>query len=187
VIVLASGSPRRTELLSRAGIAHRVVVPNVAERLRRDLEPGIAVAVLAERKARAVADRAKGRPVLAADTVVALDGEILGKPASRPDARAMLARLSGREHTVLTGVCLLDPGTGTAALRTVTSTVRFRRLDSEEIEAYVDSGEPLDKAGAYAIQGGAGEFVAELTGSYDNVVGLPVAEVREMLDKCGRS
>lgn len=123
--------------------------------------------------------------VLGADTIVVLDGEILGKPASEEHARLLLARLSGREHEVVTGVCLLDAATGRARTRAVSSRVRFREIGSEEIGAYVATGEPLDKAGAYGIQGGAAAFVEELVGSRDNVIGLPVDEVREMLAEAG--
>jgi septum formation protein len=182
-LVLASASPRRKALLSDAGIEHRVLSVRVDESPPPGMPPAVVVAVLAERKARAAADRLTGGRVLAADTVVVLGGEMLGKPRSSEEARETLLRLSGREHVVLTGVCLIDAGSGGASTRVVESRVRFRDLSLEEIEEYVDSGEPLDKAGSYGIQGAASAFVAELSGSFENVVGLPVAEVRSMLSE----
>lgn len=132
-------------------------------------------------KALAVAERQQGAWVLGADTVVVVDGAILGKPGDSGEACGMLERLSGREHQVLTGVTLLGPDGGAASTVVVTTGVVFRELGREEIEVYVASGEPLDKAGAYAIQGGAGAFVTAVDGSYSNVVGLPLEAVRELL------
>ena len=132
---------------------------------------------LAEAKARAV--WREGEFVLGADTVVAVDGDALGKPRDREDATRMLTLLSGRTHDVLTGICLLESDQCRVAVEQ--TKVRFRAISEQEIEAYVSSGEPLDKAGAYAIQGGAGEFVERIEGCYFNIVGLPVARVYSML------
>lgn len=123
--------------------------------------------------------------VLGADTVVVVDGEIFGKPADAADARRMLGRLSGREHQVMTAVALVDPAGVVREEICEESTVRFRKLGADEVARYVETGECFDKAGAYAIQGGAADFVARLSGSYENVVGLPVDAVREMLRQSG--
>jgi len=145
--------------------------------------PRQAVGLLARRKARAAAEgRAEG-VVLAADTLVSVDGRALGKPRDEAEARAMLEALSGREHEVFTGVCLIDCRTGRESLHVERTGVRFRALTGEEIDAYVATGDPMDKAGAYGIQSGAGAFVEALDGSYENVMGLPVNSVGLMLKK----
>jgi septum formation protein len=140
---------------------------------------------VAHDKAREVAGRRPGRWVLAADTVVVVDGEALGKPRDAKDARAMLARLSDRKHDVATAFVLLDSAGRTFAAEVVRSEVTFRRVAFPDIEAYVRTGEPLDKAGGYAIQGGARAFVRELKGSLTNVIGLPMAEVEAALRAAG--
>jgi nucleoside triphosphate pyrophosphatase len=182
-LVLASASPRRRRLLSNAGIPHRVVVAFVDETLPPDVSPLDAALCLARHKALAAEVGDDVCLVLGADTVVALDGRIFGKPESPADARGMLGELSGRTHQVITGLCLLSTADGGLLTRAVISTVSFRMLTAREIEAYVATGEPLDKAGAYGIQGGGGAFVETLDGPYDNVVGLPVEEVRSMLEE----
>jgi len=144
-----------------------------------------AVAGLALRKARAVASRHRDGVVLAADTVVVLDGEPLGKPSGPEEARAMLRRLRGREHEVVTGVAVADARSGREKALAVTSRVFMARYLEATIEAYVASGAPLDKAGAYAIQDLGGALVERLTGSYTNVVGLPVEETRRLLEEFG--
>jgi septum formation protein len=174
VLILASASPRRHELLLAAGIPHRVRAASIVEDRLADEPPPAFVRRLAEEKARAVNCRA-GDVVLGADTVVCLGDEILGKPASDEDACRMLRLLSGREHSVYTGICILR-GDGSTA--DVASTgVQFAELSEEEIQEYVRTGEPRDKAGAYAIQGLASKFVTSITGCYHNVVGLPVSLV----------
>lgn len=188
VIWLASQSPRRRELLAQLGIAHRVRVPDVNEaRLPRET-PEAYVRRLARIKAEVVAMRVleKGLaplPVLAADTAVVLGREILGKPADAAEAAQMLARLSGRRHRVLTAVALAFQGK--LALALSDTLVVFRRLDPEEIAAYVASGEPMDKAGAYGIQGRAAAFVRRIEGSYTGVMGLPLFETAQLLRKVG--
>ena len=179
-IILASASPRRRELLTKMGWPFRVVSADVDERVEG--APREKVRLLAERKARAVAQRLGEGVVLAADTLVALDGETLGKPRDAEDARRMLTRLSGRTHEVFTGVCLLNARGGDIALHVERTGVRFRPLTAEEIDAYVATTEPLDKAGAYAIQGGARAFVVQIDGSFDNVMGLPTEALTRMLD-----
>lgn len=144
-----------------------------------------AVIRLAARKARAVAARVGEGVVLGADTVVVLEGEVLGKPAGPEEARAMLRRLRGREHEVITGVAAVAAGRPREAARAVVSRVLMARYSDATIEAYVASGAPFDKAGGYAIQDLGGALVARLTGSYTNVVGLPVEETRELIEELG--
>jgi septum formation protein len=176
-LVLASASPRRARLLTEAGIPFRVFATHVDETVAEGTPPALAAVELAVRKAEAVP---RGRAwVLAADTVIDLDGAIVGKPRDRDDARRILASLSGREHWVATGVALRAEGevrTGLAQTR-----VAFRDITAREIEDYVATGEPMDKAGAYAIQGGAARFVARVDGPMDNVVGLPMDVVGRLL------
>jgi len=183
-LVLASGSPRRADLLRQAGIPFEVSAPDVDETLHPGEAPEAYVRRLAEAKARRVAAAHPGRVVLGADTTVVVDGEVLGKPQDAADAARMLESLSGRSHLVLTGVCLIGPA-GDARTDAAVTTVEFRPLSAAEIADYVRSGEPMDKAGAYAIQGGAAGFVTRLDGPYDTVVGLPVALILGMCSASG--
>ncbi|HVA62157.1 MAG TPA: Maf family protein [Terriglobales bacterium] len=176
-LVLASASPRRRELLEGAGFAVEVRPAAVDETPLPGEAAADYVLRLARAKARAV--EASGL-VLGADTVVVVDGDLLGKPADDAEAGAMLARLAGREHQVLTGVCLRDPARGREAAQVETTRVWFAPLSPQEIADYVASGEPRDKAGAYAIQGRAARFIPRIEGSYANVVGLPIATVWEL-------
>lgn len=178
--VLASASPRRRELLAQLGVPFEIVTSDVPETPRPG-EPPTAFARRAARdKAAEVARRCPDALVLAADTVVVVDGAILGKPRDRADARRMLEALAGRTHEVLTAVALRDAD-GHVDDVVVRSAVQFRVLAAHEIDAYVATDEPYDKAGAYAIQGRARHFVVQVQGSYTNVVGLPMDEVRELL------
>ena len=183
-LVLASASPRRAELLRAAGIPFEVVPADVDERQQAGEDAGTYVQRLATAKAAHVAQTHPGRAVLGADTTVVVDGEVLGKPLDGREAVAMLGRLSGRSHRVLTGVCLIGAD-GRAETSVAVTTVEFRPVTAAEIERYVASGEPMDKAGAYAIQGGAGDFVTRIDGDYDNVVGLPVALIQAMCLRLG--
>lgn len=176
-VILASGSPRRRELLGDMGIEFEIDVPDVDETVAG--APDEMVRVLAERKARAVAEKRSEGLIVAADTLVALDGRALGKPANDEEAKEMLSSLSGRTHDVFTGVCVMDAASGRCMVEADRTGVCFREVSNEEIESYVATGEPRDKAGAYAIQGGAGAFVSGYEGSRTNVIGLPV----ELLDK----
>ncbi len=178
-LILASGSPRRAELLRQAGIRFEVSAPDLDETLYAGEAPEAYVRRLAAAKARYVAATHPGRLVLGADTTVVVDGEVLGKPRDAADAARMLGQLSGRSHVVLTGVCLIGPA-GETRIESAVTTVEFRPLEDAEIAGYVDSGEPMDKAGAYAIQGGAAGFVTRLDGDYSNVVGLPVTLILGM-------
>ncbi len=182
ILILASASPRRHELLTAAGIAHTVLTADTDESLPDGISPDKAVEMLSRKKAQAVLPIAPdGGIVLAADTVVALDGVILGKPKDKADAKRMLAALSGGEHHVYTGVTLTDGKISvTAHART---TVRMRALTETEIDAYIETGEPMDKAGAYGIQARASLFVTGIEGDYANVVGLPVSLVGDILRK----
>ena len=178
-LILASGSPRRRELLAGMGYTFEILVPDVDEHVSgpaRDV-----VAILSRRKAEAVCAQVDDGIVIASDTLVSLNGEALGKPEDEDDARRMLHLLSGNTHEVFTGVTIIDAASGKSETRFVRTGVRFRSLSDEEINAYIASGEPMDKAGAYGIQGGAGKFVDGLDGSYENVIGFPVDDIREML------
>jgi len=182
-LVLASASPRRAELLRAAGFEFTIRVADVDESAWSGESPRDYVMRLAGDKARAVARRTD-ELILAADTTVVVDGEILGKPADAADAMRMLRRLSGRAHQVLTAVCLLADGMATLGVDT--TTVEFAPMTPQEVDWYVASGESMDKAGAYGIQGRVSRFVRRIEGSYSNVVGLPVALVYEMLRQQGR-
>ena len=181
-ILLASASPRRSELLRQVGIAHEVRPVDVDESVRDGEAPSAYVLRLAEAKAAALWQRlepGERRPVLAADTTVALEGEIFGKPGSLAEARAMLGRLSGRTHEVHTAVALLHAG-GSGA-RVSSSSVSLRELSRAEIDWYWSTGEPADKAGGYAVQGRAAAFISHIAGSYSGIMGLPLYESWELL------
>ena len=193
-LYLASQSPRRLELLRGLGMPIEPLLPGPdedAEALEA-FRPGEAPADYVVRVARAKLDAARGRrtarglpeaPILAADTIVALGGKLLGKPQDSVHAQAMLAQLSGRTHRVLTAVAVAH---GNRTLRAISvSRVRFARLSQAAIERYVATGEPMDKAGAYAIQGGAAPFVRSIDGSYTGIVGLPLYETTELLRRTG--
>jgi septum formation protein len=184
VLVLASQSPRRRELLAAAGIEFIVRPVNVPEQHRAGESPEEYVRRLAEAKASAV-PRSDGEIVLGADTVVVVAGQILEKPVDASDAARMLRLLSGREHDVITGICLASSGSN--IVDTATTRVRFMELTAREIDDYVASGEPMDKAGAYAIQGLASKFIVRVEGEYSNVVGLPVALLYRHLTEPRRS
>jgi septum formation protein len=174
MLVLASQSPRRSEILRQAGIRFTVRVAAIDETPLEGETPEEYVVRLAELKALAV-PAGPEETVLGADTTVVIEGEMLGKPADAADARRMLARLSGRQHQVITGICLKR---GLEVVRDYASTkVWFALMSAGEIEEYASTGEPMDKAGAYAIQGGASKFIERIDGCYLNVVGLPVARV----------
>jgi len=180
-VVLASASPRRAELLASAGIAFKVVPGDIDETPLPDEDPVAHVLRLAEGKAREVASKCDGRFFIGADTIVLCDSEIMGKPVDAEDAKRMLRKLSGRVHQVITGFAIIDKNTYRNKSGTVSTDVLFKELTEGEIDAYVLTGCPMDKAGAYAIQGGAAYMVERIDGSYTNVVGLPLCEVVESL------
>lgn len=183
MLILASASPRRADLLRAAGISFTVEAAEIDEDPLAGEPPDRYVLRVARDKAEAVVCRKSGNLVLAADTTVVVGGAILGKPANDGEARTMLQRLSGRDHEVLTGVVLRN---GSREFSAVECTrVHFLPITAEEIDRYIESGEPHDKAGAYAIQGLASRFIARLDGSYTNVVGLPVKRVCSLLREAG--
>jgi septum formation protein len=184
VVVLASASPRRRELLARIVAEFRVLPSAIDE----TLDPGPyerAVSALAARKARAVAERLEAGVVLGADTLVLVDGDALGKPEDRSAARAMLRRLRGRDHRVVTGVAVVDAGSGRTLEAAAASLVLMAEYPETLIDAYVTSGAPFDKAGGYAIQDLEGALVAGVVGSYTNVIGLPLGLTRRLLAEAG--
>jgi septum formation protein len=186
MIVLASQSPRRAELLRNAGFAFRVQPAHIPEEKLASEAPAEYVQRLARDKARKVHAQLDGNEiVLGADTTVVIDGGVLEKPADDDDARRMLRALSGRTHEVLTGVCII--GKDFEDVQVETTEVRFAKLSDEEIEEYVASGEPMDKAGAYGIQGMASRFSERIEGDYFNIVGLPIPRVYRMLKGSRRS
>lgn len=182
-LVLASGSPRRRDLLAALGLSFEVVPAGISEEISGETSALRTVTELSRRKARAVAERFPERAILAADTVVVCEGRILGKPRHLAQAREMLSLLSGRWHEVYTGVALRYREREDVFF--TCTRVRFRNLSPEEIEAYLATGEPLGKAGAYAIQGLASALVVEVQGSVTGVIGLPLAETVELLRKRG--
>jgi septum formation protein len=184
-IILASASPRRVELLASAGVEFEVFAGNIPEEALPGEAPEDHVLRLAREKALDVAGKVAGRFFVGADTVVVCAGEIMCKPKDAADAARMLGKLSGVSHEVITGFALYDRERDVAVNSAVTTKVYFKQLRAEEISAYIATGCPFDKAGAYAIQGGAAHMVERIDGSYTNVVGLPLCEVVEALRRIG--
>lgn len=188
-LVLASGSPRRKELLGLLGLAFEIRVSDADETIAPGTDPREAVQELAYRKAGAVANTLNGSEqglvVLGADTIVVLDGEILGKPADHEDARRMLRMLSGRTHAVYTGIALVEAGGGRVVRDVSETQVVMKDLRDEQIDAYIATDEPMDKAGAYGIQGKASQFITGIRGDFFNVVGLPVSLTADRLAELG--
>jgi septum formation protein len=187
MLVLASASPRRKELLTQAGYEFKVFPANISEERHSNEDPIIFVTRLAREKAQAIYDQLVSRPpeesllVLGADTIVVTPEEILGKPQDAEDAARMLRLLSGRTHQVITGVCLLSKERTEVAAET--TLVTMREISDKEIAGYIATGEPMDKAGAYAIQGYAARWIPYIEGCYFNVVGLPLARVASMIER----
>lgn len=182
-IILASGSPRRKELLEMMGAKDFLIIPAKGEEKAGDgLGPAELVKALASAKANEVA---AGRPaediIIAADTIVWLDGEVFGKPHSKEEAKAMLMKLSGKEHFVYTGLSVIRGGIEDRGVEE--SRVRFREISEAEIERYIESGEPMDKAGAYGIQGRGSLFITGIDGDYYNIMGFPVCRLNDMLGR----
>lgn len=184
-IILASTSKQRYDILKRTGIPFAVEDSGYEEDLTLPLSPDELVRHLAQGKAAVVAARHPGAIIIGADTVVVCDGKIFGKPLTAEQARGMLRMLSGRTHSILTGFSVMDTKTGANIARTVESKVSFRTLSDEQIDSYIATGEPLGKAGGYAIQGQGAQFVERLEGEMDNVVGLPLRALLEELAKFG--
>lgn len=209
-LILASASPRRKELLERVGFVVKTVPADIPETQLADEDPTEFVKRMARTKVLAVVARQRGtgtgaeletippplpsragkgeaapRWVVGADTIVVVDGEVLGKPASSDQAFDMLQRLSGREHKVMTGFCVFDLAKNKEGIQAVISTVRMKRMTRPEIEKYLSIGESSDKAGAYAVQGVGSYLIDSIVGSYSNVVGLPLCQLMEMLEEMG--
>ncbi len=182
-LILASGSPRRAEILSAVGWEFEKHVPNIDESERDDETPEDYVCRLAKEKAEAIAKEHADAVVLGADTTVVLGGKILGKPVDLDDARAMIAELSGREHYVLTGVAVVAEGRTEVAMQQ--TSVKFAEMNDDEVGFLVAKGDPLDKAGGYAVQAQAALFIEYVNGDYWNVVGLPINLVYRIMRKAG--
>jgi septum formation protein len=194
MLILASASPRRQELLCEAGVGFTVLATNIPELPQPTERPKDFAERMAREKAQAALRQHPGKFVLGADTIVVIEGEILGKPHDEVDARRMLRLLSGRSHQVITGVCLVGPalGTGNRKLqagfedtRSESTLVTMTSMSDDEITSYIATAEPMDKAGAYAIQGIAARWIPHIDGDYSNVVGLPVKLVLRMLQEHG--
>ena len=186
-IILASASPRRAELLKQIGVEFELAISNVEERPRPDEAPPDYITRIARAKVIAVARQRDTGLVIGADTVVVLDGRLIGKPEDETDAQNLLRQLSGRWHAVMTGVALYDVQTKHEVADYDKTLVKFAQLTDREIEWYVETGEPMDKAGAYGIQGLGGLFVDEIAGNYYNVVGLPIPLVYRLARRLGYS
>jgi nucleoside triphosphate pyrophosphatase len=184
-LILASASPRRRELLQQAGVTCTVIPSNTDEHIRPGETPEVYALRVARAKAAAVSTHQSGNWVLGADTIVVIDDSILGKPGDAADGFRMLRLLSGRSHRVMTAFVLLDPNGQAYANQVVSSQVNFKVLTDTQIQEYLATGEPFDKAGAYAVQGIGAALVEKVEGSYTNVVGLPLYEVLTVLHSAG--
>ena len=186
-IILASASPRRKEILGKTGLKFSVDAGDYKEDMDLALKPRQLARFLSSEKARAVAVKYASALVIAADTFIVFQGSLLGKPHTREEARRMLTLLNGRQHSVLTGFTVIDTRTGKKLSRSVETKVFFKKMTGQEIESYVKTGEPLDKAGAYAIQGLGAVLVKKIEGDYFNVMGLPLRSLTGVLRKFGVS
>lgn len=185
-IILASGSPRRKELLKSMGLDFEVIVSEVEENIENEPFSTELIQNLAEEKAADVASKINFPAIIiGSDTVVVINNKILGKPKDREDAFNMLKMLSGNTHQVISAIAVLDKETGKVLKDSVVSDVTFKQLSDEEINSYIATGEPMDKAGAYAIQGFAGMFVKSINGCYSNIVGISVFKLAELLKEFG--
>jgi len=182
-IILASTSPRRKALLKKAGIKFQVVDSGLKEYLDPKLKPHALVEKLSSQKAKAVYEKFKDKIIIAADTLVAYDGKILGKPKDREDARKMLEFLSGKTHLIITGLTIINPKTQKITIKSEETKITMREITKEEIDSYLKTKEPFDKAGAYAIQGIAKKFITKIDGDLPNAIGLPVNTILKELRK----
>ena len=178
---MASSSPRRSEILKAAKIDFEVIFPENIKEEEISYDPVSHVLELSRKKAKSVFEKVKDGLILGADTIVVLDGEILGKPKDQEDAFRILKKLSGKEHKVYTGITLLDKKNGEILSDYQLTKVKFNQLKDKEIEDYIKTGEPLDKAGAYGIQGMGNFLVEKIEGDLDNVIGLPMKKLKELL------
>jgi septum formation protein len=186
-LILASASPRRKEILEKTGLKFRVVASDYEEQMDRGVSPHRLARSLSREKARAVASRCHDAVVIAADTFIIFGDKLLGKPQTEREARRMLKTLSGRRHSVITGFTIIDTETGKMVSRSVETKVFLKKLAMKEIESYVRSQEPLDKAGGYAIQGLGAVIISRIEGDYYNVMGLPLSALIETLKTFGIS
>ena len=184
-IILASASPRRKELLEKIGLKFEVEPSNYAEDICSKLSPDELATAISREKAKVVASKHKNAIVIAADTFIVFRGKIMGKPSTEAEAREMLMTLKGKSHSVITGFTILDTDEKKVLSRSVETIIHVKNLTSEEIDAYVKSKEPLDKAGAYAIQGLGSVIVERIEGDYFNVMGLPLTSLAESLKEFG--
>lgn len=184
-IILASASPRRKELLKRIGLKFKVDPSNYEENISSELEPHELAKSLSLEKAKLVAEKHMNALVIAADTFIVFEGKILGKPRTETEAKEMLETINGKPHSVITGFTIIDTENNKALSKAVETKVYIRKLSSNEIDAYVESKEPLDKAGAYAIQGLGSVIVEKIEGDYFNVIGLPLSALTESLKEFG--
>jgi septum formation protein len=184
-IILASASPRRKELLEKIGLKFEVDASDCEEEINAGLDPHELARQLAIKKAKSVAARHKNAIIIAADTIGVIRNKILGKPYTKNEACKMLRQISGKSHLVITSFSILDTGTNKIVTGTVNTRVYIRRLTGQEIDDYVETGEPLDKAGAYAIQGMGALIVEKIEGDYYNVMGLPLHALAEALKEFG--
>jgi septum formation protein len=184
-IILASASPRRKEILEKTGLKFRVDESDYEEKIDPGLKPHELARFLSRKKARHVARRHRNALVIAADTIVVLRGRLFGKPRNEEEAKEMLRALSGKAHSVITGFTIIDTAGKKEISRSAESKVFFKRLSADEIEAYIRSGEPLDKAGAYGVQGLGAVIVKRIEGDFFNVMGLPLNALTESLKKFG--
>jgi len=182
-LVLASSSPRREEILNQLKLKFTIVPGKIDESTYNSSKPEELVKTLAVEKARSVSGLVEDALIIAADTVVVYGDEILGKPADQAEAKEQLKLLSGREHNVITGIAVLDSETGEVLVERNVTRVKMLEFNEEKIDKYISTGEPMDKAGSYGIQGLGGLFVEEIEGSYYSVVGLPIHQLAELLDK----
>jgi len=183
-LILASQSPRRSELLKSMNLSFEILPSQVDEVFRQDRSPAENALSIAEEKARWIYERNKNNFVIGADTIVVLDNKIIGKPADENHARRILNDLSGKEHEVITGVALIDPE-GNLYQEAAVSKVKFKTLSNETIDEYIKTGEPMDKAGAYAIQGQGSVLIDSHSGSWSNIVGLPTEVMNKLLSHSG--
>jgi septum formation protein len=184
-IILASASPRRRDILSITGLKFTVCASDYEEVIRPRLNPRDIARSLSRKKAEAVAHRYKDSIIIAADTFIIFRGKLLGKPHTSPEARKMLTLLNGKSHSVITGFSIFDTGTGRKVSRSVETKVWFMKMAAREIDAYVATKEPLDKAGAYAIQGLGAVFIEKIEGDFFNIMGLPLCALADSLKKFG--
>lgn len=184
-LILASASPRRIELLTLMGLQFDAIPGDVDETFLKSETPREQVMRLSEEKARSVSIHHPNAWVMGADTIVAINGEVLGKPRTPEEAKEMLGKLSGQTHTVYTGFTLMQKSADIVICEAVDSSVRFRRIPEDEMSWYVALEEPYDKAGGYAVQGMGAFFIREICGSYTNVMGLPLCEVVDVLKRVG--